>query len=406
MTNTASYRRTQIACYIASVVQAIPNSFLPLLYARFTVEFGLPLSQIAFLTTLNWTVQLALALWIARMAERTGYRAFVRIAHACSIIGLIGLAVFPSVLPSPYIGILLAILFTGFANGVTEVVLNPIMESCPTDDRAGALSFMHSCYSWGFVVIILLSTAFFAIFGIARWRILAVIWAAVPLFNFFYIRRAPVAPPQKDPAGGDRGESPAAFFRKRGFVLFLLLILCGGAAEVGLYSWSSTFAELGLHVSKTVGDLAGPCAFSALMGLSRMLYSRFSHRLDLWRAMLVCAGMCFACYALVVFSGNAALSLLGCALCGFSVGIFWPGAIALCSRGMQSMASSMYALLAIFGESGAAIAPALIGQVAERAGGNLRAGLGVGMLFPVFIMILLYAIRKLHSKNGGFRKIL
>ena len=222
------------------------------------------------------------------------------------------LAVLPDALPSPFAGLLIAVVVYAIGGGLLEVLVSPVMESCPTDNKAKAMSLLHSFYCWGHVGVVLISTAFFTVCGIENWKILAALWALIPLCNFFLFLRVPIAPLV---AEGERGMRLPELFRQKTFWLLFLMMMSAGASEQAVSQWASTFAEQGLGVSKTVGDLAGPMAFAVCMGLSRAFYGRRGDRIDLDRFMAGSGLLCVAAYLVISLVPVPALGLVGCAVC-------------------------------------------------------------------------------------------
>lgn len=386
-----TYRHTRYCCYASSISHAAVNNLAPLLFLTFTRQFGISLSQLAFLVTLNFGIQMIVDLAAARYAVRLGYRRCVVAANVLCGTGLIGLGVLPYALPSPYAGLIGSMVLYALGGGLLEVLTSPIVEALPGEEKAAAMSLLHSFYCWGHVAVVLLSTLYFTTIGIARWRFLPMLWAAVPLTNAFFFSRVPI-----NTFGGE-GEnlSVRGLLRLPSFWLFFLLMLCAGAAEQAMSQWASLFAEQGLRVSKTVGDLLGPCAFAVLMGLSRLLYGRFGARLRLNACIFYSSLLCVLCYLLTVFSPNPLLSLLGCAVCGFSVGILWPGTLSLSAARCPQGGTALFALLALAGDVGCSAGPGLVGFISDRGAGALAAlftgdaGLRLGMLAAIVFPLLL-----------------
>ena len=390
MSGRISYRATFGACYLGYITQAIVNTFAPLLFLTFQSAFSLSLERIALLVTLNFGIQLGVDLLAARFLREEHYRAGAVIAHLLCASGLFGLGTLPFLLPSPYWGLTAAVVLYAAGGGLIEVLISPIVEACPSERKAAAMSLLHSFYCWGCVAVILLSTLLFSLLGMDRWPLLAALWGLLPLGNAFLFARVPLAPL----AAEGHSLSIGALARQRTFWLAAALMLCAGAAEQGMSQWASAFAESGLGVSKTVGDLAGPCLFSFLMGLARVAYARFSSRIHLRTFMLLSGLLCVASYLLAGLSPSPVLGLLGCGLCGLSVGILWPGTLSLSSAAMPAGGTALFALLALAGDLGCTGAPTLVGFASGAAGNNLRAGLLAGLIFPLLLLVLLWIFRK------------
>ncbi len=388
-----SYNHTIYASYVGYITQAIVNNFAPLLFLTFMADFDLTMDRITLITTVNFAVQLAVDALAVKVVDCTGYRPCIVAAHIFAVLGLAGLAFFPMILP-PFIGILLAVVMYAIGGGIIEVLISPIVEACPTDAKAAAMSLLHSFYCWGHVFLVAVSTAFFAIFGMGSWRVMACIWALVPLANIFYFLLVPIYPIV---AEGTRQMSLRELLSKRVFWLLLVMMVCAGASEQAMSQWSSAFAERALGVSKTLGDLAGPCAFAILMGTARALYGRFAEKIPLRAFMMGSAALCIGCYLLAVLSGSALLGLIGCAACGFSVGIFWPGTFSIAPGVLPGGGTAMYALMALCGDLGCSGGPTLVGLASNAAGGDLRVGLLLALVFPA-VMLLFTAVLKKKNK--------
>ena len=383
------YRKTLLACYLGFVTQAIAANFTPLLFLTFKSAYGLSLEQISAIPLLFFFTQLLTDLAAARFVDRIGYRRCVVASQFLSALGLVLLALLPELL-SPLPGILIAVILYAIGSGLIEVLISPIVEACPFPNKEGMMSLLHSFFCWGSVAVILGSTLFFVLFGLERWRILAVLWAALPFYNAFNFLHCPIE------RLVDEGESMGIgqLFHTPIFWLLALLMVCSGASEISMSQWASAFTESALGVSKTVGDLAGPCLFAVLMGLSRAYYSKNSARLDLTKIMLGCGLLCIGCYLLASLAPRPILGLAGCALCGVSVGLMWPGTLSISAQRCPRGGTAMFALLALGGDLGGAVGPALVGAVSGAAGGNLKPGLLAGLVFPLLLIGGLYLLKK------------
>ena len=378
------YQKTIYACFVGYIVQAIVNNFVPLLFLTFEKSYHIPLSQITMLITINFGIQLLVDLLSAGFVDRIGYRVSVVLAHVFAAVGLVGLVLLPEIMPNAFAGLLIAVFIYALGGGLIEVLISPIVESCPTDNKEKAMSLLHSFYCWGHVGVVLLSTVFFGIFGIANWKILACIWALIPVINAFVFAKAPIAPLIEE---GERGMTMLDLCKSKVFWVMMLMMLCAGASEQAVSQWASTFAEKGLGVTKTIGDLAGPMTFAILMGSSRAFYGKFGHKIDLDRFMLGSSVLCIFSYLLIVASPIPFLSLVGCGICGLSVGIMWPGTFSKASVALKNGGTAMFALLALAGDLGCSGGPTLVGFVSSAAADNLKAGILVAIVFPVVMAV-------------------
>ena len=394
MKKQKNYKKTLLACYLGFVTQAISANFTPLLFLTFIGIYGITLDKIALIPLVFYLTQLLVDLAATKFADKIGYRNCVVASQVLSAAGLVLMAILPEMLPLPFIGILISVVLYAMGSGLIEVLVSPIVEACPFENKEGAMSLLHSFYCWGAMGVILGSTLFFAIFGVEHWKILTILWALVPLYNTFNFINCPIERLVED------GESMGIrkLLKTPIFWLMILLMICSGASEASMAQWASAFTESALGVSKTVGDLAGPCMFAMFMGISRVLYGKFSEKLNLTKVMLVCGIMCAGCYLLASLSVMPILGLAGCALCGMTVGIMWPGSISISSQNCPKGGTAMFAFLALAGDLGAMVSPTMVGSISEMAGGNLKTGLLVAAIFPMILVIGLLILKKTESK--------
>ena len=390
MTAQSKYRKTLLACYLGFITQAITANFAPLLFLTFKDSYSIPLEKVALIPMAFFMTQLLIDFAATKFVDRIGYRTCVVCSQVLSAVGLALLAVLPEVLPDPFTGILIAVVLYAMGAGLIEVLISPIVEACPFDNKDGVMSLLHSFYCWGIVGVILGSTVFFAVFGVENWRILAILWAVLPFVNTFNFLKCPIERLTED----GEGMKMSQLFRMPLFWLMALLMVCSGASEISMAQWASAFTESAMGVSKTIGDLAGPCLFAVLMGISRVFYGKMSEKPDLTKTMLGCGALCIVCYLLASLSSSPVLGLMGCALCGISVGIMWPGTLSISAQKCPKGGTVMFALLALAGDLGGSIGPSLVGSVSSMAEGNLKTGLLVATLFPVLLIAGLVVLKK------------
>ncbi len=391
------YKKTVYACFIGYIVQAIVNNFVPLLFLTFESTYQIPLGQITMLITINFGIQLLVDLLSTGFVDKIGYRASIMIAHIFSAAGLLGLAILPEILPNAYTGLLISVAIYALGGGLIEVLISPIMDSCPTDNKEKAMSLLHSFYCWGHVGVVLLSTLFFRIFGIQNWKILTILWVIVPLYNTFLFAKTPMIPVI---AEGETGMSIIDLCKNKVFWVLMLMMLCAGASEQSVSQWASTFAERGLGVSKTLGDLAGPMAFAILMGSARAFYGRFGDKLDLDKFMMGSGILCIASYLCISLAPTPFLSLVGCAICGLSVGIMWPGSFSKASASIRNGGTAMFALLALAGDLGCSGGPTLVGYLSSIQSNDLRKGILAAIAFPVLLVLGILLLKTLKLFSG------
>lgn len=384
------YKRTLYASYLGYITQAIINNFAPLLFVTFQKEYAISVTQIGFLVTFNFAVQIVIDMIAAKYVEKIGYKPAIIAAHVFCTAGLIGLGIFPDIMENPYTGLLLAITIYAVGGGLIEVLVSPIVEALPMDAKSAAMSLLHSFYCWGHVAVVILSTVFFQTIGIENWRHLAWIWALVPFFNIFLYAGAPIK------VLVEEGEALPSrkLFRMGLFWLLFVLMICSGASEQAMSQWASFFAESGLKVSKTMGDLLGPCMFAILMGISRTFYGIMGERIPLKKFISLSSVLCVFSYLLAVFAPHPVLSLVGCAICGLSVGIMWPGVFSLAAEYCPKGGTAMFAFLALAGDVGCSGGPSVVGAISDAFGGELKAGLLVAIIFPILLLIGVNALRK------------
>ncbi|WP_343210679.1 MFS transporter [Anaerolentibacter hominis] len=408
MVKELNYKHTLYASYTGFITQAIVNNLAPLLFLTFQNTFSISLAQIGLLVSINFCVQMVVDFLATRFVDRLGYRVCIVTAHILAAAGVAGLGIFPYLLPSAYAGLMLSVIIYGIGGGLIEVLISPIVEALPGEEKASAMSLLHSFYCWGHVGVVLLSTLFFVTAGIGHWYILPLLWAIVPLCNTFVFAKVPLCKLVED----QEKMSVKGLIGLKLFWMFILLMICSGAAEQAMVQWASLFAESGLGVSKTVGDLLGPCAFAVLMGLSRVFYGKFGSRIDLKRFIRLSSILCIGSYLLAALSPWPLLSLAGCALCGLSVGIMWPGTLSLSSRFCPQGGTAMFALLALAGDVGCALGPGLVGRISTAveqgkaawsqvlfpgqplAEIGLKTGLTVAVIFPLVMFAVVWGVRK------------
>lgn len=391
-----SSKLTIPACFIGYIVQGIVNNFLPLLFVTFGNTYGISLAQVTSLIVINFAIQLIVDLLSAGFIDKIGYRASIMIAHIFASVGFILLAFLPDVLSNHFLGILIPVVLYAVGGGLLEVLISPIMDACPTENKGRAMSMLHSFYSWGYMGVVLISSLFFTAFGIEKWRILALIWAIVPTVNVFLFARSEIYTPCDN---GECGMTIGELLSQKIFWVFMLMMLCAGASEQALCQWASTFAEQGLGLSKSVADLAGPVSFAFAMGISRLIFGKCGHKIKLEKFTQVSCVLCIISYLCVSLIDVPIIGFMGCALCGFSVGIMWPGTYGEASAVISRGGTAMFALLAFAGDLGCSAGPALAGAVSSGCGDNLRAGILASVIFPILLLVGSFILGKKKTEN-------
>ncbi len=388
------YRKTLAACYLGFITQAIAANFAPLLFLTFHRSYGVSFSKLALISTCFFFTQLVVDWLCAKYVDRIGYRRCVVLSAALSAAGLIALAFLPDLLPSPFMGVIISTIVYAVGSGLLEVLGSPIVEACPFENKQSMMSLLHSFYCWGSVGVVLGSTLFFSVFGVEKWRILSCLWAIIPLVNIYNFAVCPIEPIVEDGQGMTVGQ----LLRTGLFWVLILLMVCAGASELSISQWASAFAESALHVPKAVGDLAGPCGFAIFMGIGRVLYGKFGEKVDLIAFMIFSGLLCLGCYLLSALAPLPVLGLVGCMVCGFSVGIMWPGSISIASSALPKGGTAMFALLALSGDLGASVGPALVGAVSQRMGDDLHMGILAGIGFPLVLALCAVYLKRRARK--------
>lgn len=382
-----NFRLTMTCCFGSYLVQSMTINFLPLLFITFHESFGIPLQQITLLVTVNFITQLIVDLAAAFFVDAIGYKTGAIIAQAFCAVGLVLLSFLPEVTSTPFAGLLISVITYSIGAGLIEVLISPIVESTPSDNKETAMSLLHSFYSWGHVMVVMASTAFFLLFGIENWRIMALIWACLPAAVGIAFCFAPV---NHLIGEGEKGMTWKELSKNKLFWVMVLMMMCAGASEHAVSQWASAFAEMGLGVSKTVGDLAGPMAFAVLMGLSRVLHSAKGHKWELRKYIIFSTVLCLVSYMLITLVPNPVVNLIGCAICGFAIAIMWPATLSIAAKTLPLGGTAMYAILALAGDIGCSGGPTLVGFVSGAFGDNLKVGILTACIFPLVILICLF----------------
>jgi len=389
----SNFRLTRFGCYLCFVIQAILINFPPLLFLTFSQSYGVPLAKITLLVVINFAVQFIMDSLSAILASRLNYRVMIISANVIAMLGLISLGILPELFEDAYTGLLIATFISAVGSGVIEVMGNPLMQSCPSPKKSFSMGFLHSFYCWGHVGVVIISTVFLLIVGGDSWRLLSFIWASVPAATALIFVFAPINQPS---AELEKTSSLASLVKTKTFWILIMVMILAGACEQGMAQWASAFAEIALNNAsispsnaKLFGDLLGPCFFALTMAIARVIYPRASEKIDLRKMMVFSSALCIGCYTLAALSQNPFVSLLGCGLCGFSVGIMWPGTLDLAARSCAFVGTAFFAMLSLAGDTGCIMGPALVGLVADSFGGDLDLGLLCGAILPLFMTLLL-----------------
>ena len=394
--NPQKYNKTLLACYLGFITQAITANFTPLLFLMFNKSYEVSLGKIALIPAVFFLTQLVVDIICAQVVDKIGYRKCIITSCLCSAAGLVLLAFLPDLFSDPFVGIIISVVVYAIGSGLIEVLGSPIVEACPFEHKEAVMSLLHSFYCWGSVGVIVISTLFFKFAGIDNWKILACIWAVIPLYNIYNFATCPI----EQPNGGEKGMGLLALFKLPLFWVAIILMICAGASELSMAQWASAFAESALGLSKNIGDLAGPCLFAVAMGTVRAIFGKFGHKLNLMHFMIFSGALCLVSYLLASLSSVPILGLLGCIFCGFSVAIMWPGTISICSPRIPKGGTALFAMLAMSGDLGGAAGPAIVGNISQVFSNNLKAGLLAGTIFPVVLIVMILLIPVITKKTS------
>ncbi len=410
------YKSTIRACYLGNFVGALICNLAPLLYITFMHEFSLSFEQVGRLTLLNFFTQIVADLVFSRPVDTYGIRPFITLGHGLAFVGLLMLAFTPQLFPNnPYIGLMVATVVYSCGGGLFELLLSAIVQGIPNDSKERAMSLLHSFYAWGFIVVVVGTTAMLYLFGMENWPIVVLIWSIMPLVNFFNFMRVPIAPPVAE----EHRTKIKTLFASKYFLLVVFGIAVGGATEVSMSQWTSAFVESALQLPKAVGDLVGLCMFALFLGTGRAVYGKYGERMSVWKAMFFGSILCIFCYLVAAISPWPLVSLFACSLTGLGCSLLWPGSVVIGAKHFPLAGASLFAMLAAAGDGGASIGPWLIGLTADinptlvrilpwmQSLGNresaLRSGMLVGVLFPTLMALTLLVIKGEETKQIGLR---
>ena len=381
------YKKTKIAAYTGYFVQAIVNNFLPILFIALQDVYGIGYEKLGRLIMFNFVTQMITDIATPKIVERIGYKKSAVMCQGIAALGLASLAVLPNIMPDAYVGIVISVIIYAFASGLTEVIISPMIEMLPTDNKTGNMSLLHSFYCWGQAVTALGSTLLLHMLGYKGWMFIPLIWAIVPAINAVFFSGVPVVEPEPE----RKSDSFRQLFKNRSFRLFMVIMLCSGASEIAMAEWASMFAQKALGVSKVVGDLAGPCAFALFMGVGRVCYAAFSEKLSYKKTIITMSLLCAGCYYVAAFVKIPVFALAACAVCGFSVSLFWPGTLSAGAKAFPKGDAVMFSVFAMCGDIGCCIGPWILGIIADNA--SLNAGFAVSSVFPLAMIVAALGIK-------------
>ncbi len=396
------YKKTIIAAYIGNFVGALITNLSPLLFVIYMKEFNLSYEQIGRLVFITFLTQIISSIINSKFVDKFGVRPFIALGHFLASIGLVVLSFTPILFPNnPYVTIILATIVFAYGGGLLELLLSAIVGAIPGDEKAKAMSLLHSFYAWGFIAVIVITTILLSLFGAENWIYIPRIWAIVPFANGIIFLLVPLAPMVHNEQRVRNRELLSSPF----FLLMLAAILLGGASEVVISQWTSTFAETSLGLSKSAGDLIGVLLFAFFLGIGRLMFGKWGKDGNLWKFMFSGTILTVLCYLVVGLSRWPILSLIACILSGLGVSLLWPGAISLAHARFPQASAALFALLAACGNTGAAIGPYSVGIVTDisvKMGSSspLQIGILSATLFPILLIVVLLYIRRNQTATG------
>ncbi|MCI8600772.1 MAG: MFS transporter [Oscillospiraceae bacterium] len=397
MPTTPNYRATVRACYLGNLLQSC-GAIFAILFVPLRTLYGLTYTQYGLLVSVNFIVQVCSDILFSKPVERLGFRPFAVLSPILTSTGLVLFALAPVLFPgNVFFGFCVGMFVFAAAAGLQELLLSPILDGVPMPEekKKKAMSLLHSFFAWGQIGAVLITTLLVWVLKAEQWQLITVLWALPPLVNVFLFAKAPLD--AKVSAGN--AMSLKQLFTSKIFLVVLLAIIFGGAAEVTMSQWASAFIEKGLNLPKLLGDMLGVCGFSLMLGLGRTLYGLKGDSISIHKVMIFGSLGAFCLYLLAALSGSPFVGMAACGLTGFCVSMLWPGSIVVASRELPLAGASMFALMSAGGDLGSSAASFLTGQVADRVEAMgltsfmgsavtpeqaaLRAGLFFAALFPI-----------------------
>ncbi len=391
------YKHTIRACYAGTFTMSLVSNLTPLLFVILMDSFGLTFEQVGRLTLVNFMTQIAADLVFSKPVDKWGVRPFVAGGHFLCTIGLVLFALAPMYAPhNTYIWFMVSTVLFSCGGGLLELLLSPIVQAIPGDEKARAMSMLHSFYAWGFILVVVLTTTALGVFGSANWPLIMITWAILPLATGIAFLKVPLAPQVSEEQRTRTGVLLSSAF----FVVVVLGIAAGGAAEVSMSQWISAFTERALGLSKQMGDLVGVCMFALFLGIGRASYGKWGGKTDVTTLMLWGAVGSVLCFLGAALIPNPILAMACCAANGLCVSLLWPGSIVTAAARFPLAGASMFAILAAGGDVGAAFGPWAVGAVADVVPSGLRGGLLVGTIYPAIMVVCMLVVRAMNRRGA------
>lgn len=406
------YKRVKAACYTVNVCMAITGNLSPLLFLTFRSMYGISYSLLGLLVLINFITQLTVDLAFSFFSHKFNVEKAVKYTPVINIAGLLIYALWPFVFPNHvYAGLLLGTIVFSASSGFAEVLISPVIDAIPSENPEREMSKLHSIYAWGCVGAVIVATAFLLVFGGERWQWLALLFITVPLTSciLFFKAKLPVL------ATPERTSGAFAMLKRKGIWLCFLAIFLGGASEVTMAQWCSSYLEQALGISKVLGDILGVALFAVMLGLGRSLYAKYGKNVG--KVLFFGAIGATLCYFVAALTNLSFVGLFACAFTGFCVSMLWPGSLSVAAERFPMGGVFIFAFMAAGGDTGAAVGPQLVGVVTDVVAGSgmglrlanslgltaeqigMKAGLLVGMLFAFAAIFVYLAIWKGDKKG-------
>ncbi len=402
-----NYRQVKLGCYLSNISMSVVGNMPPLLFLTFRETYGISYSLLGLLILINFFTQLIVDLIFSFFSHKFNISKSVKVMPMLTVLGLLIFAVSPWVFPnSVYTGLAIGTVIFSASSGLAEVLISPVIAEIPAKDPDREMSKLHSVYAWGVVGIVIISTLFLIVFGRENWQWLAFMFTIIPIMSVLFLLGAKI-PEVKTPG---RVSGALEFLKNPGVLLCTLGIFLGGAAEVTMAQWSSSYLEYAMGIPKVWGDVLGVAMFAVMLGLGRTMYSKIGKNIE--RILLLGGIGATLCYLTASLSSAPVVGLIACALTGLCTSMLWPGSLVVASGRFPAGGVFIYALMAAGGDLGASVAPQLVGIITDTAMSNpwvvdIAGGLGIlpeqmgmklglltGMIFPLIsIPVYTYIVK-------------
>lgn len=412
---TPNYKRTKLACYSAYFTMSSIFSLPPLLFVTMRETYGISYTLLGTLVLINFFTQLMIDLVFTGFSKYFNAKVIVRIMPILTSLGLTLYAVIPTFFPDiAYVGLVIGTVIFSVSAGLSEVLLSPTIAALPSDNPVKDMSFLHSLYAFGFLTVVVITTVFFKLFGTESWAILTLFFAALPLIASFMFFTSPM-PDMNGTHSDSQRSSNNSRQRIIAHALCLACIFFGSCAENAMANWISGYVETALHIDKALGDILGMAMFAILLGIARVTYGKYGK--NIIRILLLGMTGAAVCYLTVAFSPSPVLSLIACAVTGFCTSMLWPGTLIMMEEKIPGAGVAAFAMMAAGGDTGAAIAPQLLGAVVDTVSVSefglslaeklsltpeqvgMKAGMLVCSLFPIIGIFIVLYVKHFFKKN-------